>query len=41
MYATNKNIDENDTNPNSAKGPENGKIVYKLYYIVLTTLELT
>jgi hypothetical protein len=28
------------TNPNSAKGPDNGKIVNKLYYILLTTLEL-
>ena len=28
------------TNPNSAKGPDKGKIVNKLYYILLTTLEL-
>jgi hypothetical protein len=28
------------TNPNSAKGPDNGKIVNKLYCILLTTLEL-
>jgi hypothetical protein len=28
------------TNPNSAKGPDNGKIVNKLYCIVSTTLEL-
>jgi hypothetical protein len=27
------------TNPNSAKGPDNGKIVNKLYCILLTTLE--
>ena len=27
-------------NPNSAKGPDKGKIVNKLYYILLTTLEL-
>jgi hypothetical protein len=26
------------TNPNYAKGPDNGKIVNKLYCIVLTTL---
>jgi hypothetical protein len=26
---------------NSAKGPDNGKIVNKLYYILLTTLEFT
>ena len=29
------------TIPNSAKGPDKGKIVYKLYCILLTTLELT
>ena len=29
------------TNPNSAKGPDKGKIVNKLYYILLTTLELS
>ena len=29
------------TNPNSAKGPDKGKIVSKLYCILLTTLELT
>jgi hypothetical protein len=29
------------TNPNSAKGSDKGKIVNKLYYILLTTLELT
>ena len=29
------------TNPNSAKGPDKGKIVNKLYCILLTTLELT
>jgi hypothetical protein len=28
------------TNPNSAKGPDRGKIVNKLYCILLTTLEL-
>jgi hypothetical protein len=28
------------TNPNSAKGPDKGKIVNKLYCILLTTLEL-
>jgi hypothetical protein len=28
------------TNPNSAKGPDKGKIVNKLYCISLTTLEL-
>ena len=28
------------TNPNSAKGPDKGKIVNKLYSILLTTLEL-
>jgi hypothetical protein len=27
------------TNPNSAKGPNKGKIVNKLYCILLTTLE--
>jgi hypothetical protein len=27
------------TNPNSAKGPEKGNIVNKLYCILLTTLE--
>ena len=27
------------TNPNSAKGPDKGKIVNKLYCILLTTLE--
>jgi hypothetical protein len=27
------------TNPNSAKGPDKGKIVNKLYFILLTTLE--
>jgi hypothetical protein len=27
------------TNPNSAKGPDKGKIVSKLYCILLTTLE--
>ena len=27
-------------NPNSTKGPDKGKIVNKLYYILLTTLEL-
>jgi hypothetical protein len=27
------------TNPHSAKGPEKGKIVNKLYCILLTTLE--
>jgi hypothetical protein len=30
-----------ETNPSSAKGPDNGKIVNKLYCILLTTLELT
>jgi hypothetical protein len=29
------------TNPNSAKGPNQGKIVNKLQYMLLTTLELT
>jgi hypothetical protein len=29
------------TNPNPAKGPDKGKIVNKLYCILLTTLELT
>jgi hypothetical protein len=29
------------TNPNSAKGPDKGKIVNKLYCILLTTLEFT
>jgi hypothetical protein len=29
------------TKPNSAKGPDKGKIVNKLYCILLTTLELT
>ena len=29
------------TNPNSAKGPDKGKIVNELYCIVLTTFELT
>jgi hypothetical protein len=29
------------TNPNSAKGPDKGKIVNKLYCILLTTPELT
>jgi hypothetical protein len=29
------------TNTNSAKGPDKGKIVNKLYCILLTTLELT
>ena len=29
------------TNPNSANGPDKGKIVSKLYCILLTTLELT
>jgi hypothetical protein len=28
------------TNPNSAKGPDKGKIVNKLYCILLTALEL-
>jgi hypothetical protein len=28
------------TNPDSAKGPDQGKIVNKLYCILLTTLEL-
>jgi hypothetical protein len=28
------------TNPNSAKGPDKGKIVNNLYCILLTTLEL-
>ena len=28
------------TNPNSAKGPDKGKIVNKLYCILLATLEL-
>jgi hypothetical protein len=28
------------TNPNSAKGPDKGKIVNKLYCILLTILEL-
>jgi hypothetical protein len=28
------------TNPNSAKGPDKGKIVNKLYCMLLTTLEL-
>ena len=28
------------TNPNFAKGPDKGKIVNKLYCILLTTLEL-
>ena len=27
------------TNPNSAKGPDKGKILNKLYCILLTTLE--
>ena len=27
------------TNPNSAKGPDKGKIVNKLYCILLTTLD--
>jgi hypothetical protein len=27
------------TNPNSAKGPDKRKIVNKLYYILLTTLD--
>jgi hypothetical protein len=27
------------TNPNSAKGPDKGKIVNKLYCMLLTTLE--
>ena len=27
------------TNPKSAKGPDKGKIVNKLFYILLTTLE--
>jgi len=29
------------TNPNSAKGPDKGKIVSKLYCILLITLELS
>ena len=29
------------TNSNSAKGPDKGKIAYKLYCILLTALELT
>jgi hypothetical protein len=29
------------TNPNSAKGPDKGKIVNKLYCILLTTLDLS
>jgi hypothetical protein len=29
------------TNPNSAKRPDKGKIVNKLYYILMTTLEFT
>jgi hypothetical protein len=29
------------TNPNSAKGPDKGKIVNKSYSILLTTLEFT
>jgi len=29
------------TNPHTAKGPDKGKIVNKLYCILLTTLELT
>ena len=29
------------TNPNSSKGPDKGKIVNKMYCILLTTLELT
>ena len=29
------------TNPNSAKRPDKGKIVNKLYCILLTTIELT
>ena len=29
------------TNPNSVKGPDKGKIVNKLYCILLTTLELS
>ena len=29
------------TNPNSAKGPDKGKIVNKLYCILLTTLKLS
>ena len=29
------------TNPNSAKGPDKGKIVHKLYCILLKTLELS
>ena len=28
-------------NPNSAKGPDKGQMVNKLYCILLTTLELT
>jgi hypothetical protein len=28
------------TNPNSAKGPDKGKIINKLYCILLTTLSL-
>jgi hypothetical protein len=52
MYGTNNNIGRFytktlnylmlsiKTNPNSAKGPDKGKIVNKLYCILLTTLEL-
>jgi hypothetical protein len=29
------------TNPNYAKGPDKGKIVNKLYHILLTILEFT
>ncbi len=29
------------TNPNAAKGPDKGNIANKLYYILLTTLELS
>jgi hypothetical protein len=29
------------TNPNSAKGPDKGKTLNKLYCILLTTLEFT
>jgi hypothetical protein len=37
-HVINKNIDGFiKTNPNSAKGPDKGKIVHKLYCILLTT----
>jgi hypothetical protein len=51
-HVINKNIDGSyakttqedsarKTNPISAKGPDKGKIVSKLYCILLTTLEFT